>query len=191
MSHHTFVCRSWYLLFASLCYFIAQSYSWATEAPPLQPLEMKRRALEHLRDVLADYEREGLPGREQAEKKLGTQRTRRLLAALGSPQERLRAVHVAGSKGKGSVCAIVSSLLVASGYHRLGVFASPHGELSRYLNSERLRKNHLATLSLLKISLLYRHQCAISMSASALPASLFPSAALNAPFPRSRPPSAP
>lgn len=40
----------------------------------------------------------------------------RLLEALGSPQQQWPAVHVAGTKGKGSTVAMVSSILAASGY---------------------------------------------------------------------------
>lgn len=56
--------------------------------------------------------------------RFGTSRTRALLDALGSPDCGLRIVHVAGTNGKGSVCAMLSSVLVAAGY-RTGVFTSP------------------------------------------------------------------
>ncbi len=48
-----------------------------------------------------------------------------LLAALGNPQESLRIVHVAGSKGKGSTSAMLASILRRAG-HRTGLFTSPH-----------------------------------------------------------------
>jgi dihydrofolate synthase/folylpolyglutamate synthase len=48
-----------------------------------------------------------------------------MLAALGDPQARFRAVHVAGTNGKGSVCAIVERVLRAAGV-RTGLFTSPH-----------------------------------------------------------------
>lgn len=44
---------------------------------------------------------------------------------LGNPQEQFPVVHVAGSNGKGSVCAFISSVLKESGLH-VGMFASPH-----------------------------------------------------------------
>lgn len=56
--------------------------------------------------------------------RFGTGRTRALLDALGSPDCGLRIVHVAGTNGKGSVCAMLSSVLVAAGY-RTGTFTSP------------------------------------------------------------------
>ncbi|MFO0843393.1 MAG: folylpolyglutamate synthase/dihydrofolate synthase family protein [Gemmataceae bacterium] len=55
--------------------------------------------------------------------KLG--RMRALLARLGQPQKRLRVVHVAGSKGKGSTSAMLAAVLRESGY-RVGLFTSPH-----------------------------------------------------------------
>lgn len=50
-----------------------------------------------------------------------------LLSRLGSPQRAFRAVHVTGSKGKGSVAALVGAGLDASGA-RVGVYGSPHVE---------------------------------------------------------------
>lgn len=57
--------------------------------------------------------------------RLGLRRTEALLERLGRPQERYGIVHVAGSKGKGSVCAILDAILVAAGY-RTGRYTSPH-----------------------------------------------------------------
>ncbi|WP_448609212.1 bifunctional folylpolyglutamate synthase/dihydrofolate synthase [Geodermatophilus sp. URMC 60] len=55
----------------------------------------------------------------------GLTRPRALFGALGDPQDRFRAVHVAGTAGKGSVSAFVASLLRAHGF-RVGVHLSPH-----------------------------------------------------------------
>jgi dihydrofolate synthase / folylpolyglutamate synthase len=52
-------------------------------------------------------------------------RMRAVLRLLGDPHKRLRIVHVAGSKGKGSTSAILASVLGAAGY-RVGLFTSPH-----------------------------------------------------------------
>jgi dihydrofolate synthase / folylpolyglutamate synthase len=52
-------------------------------------------------------------------------RMRALLRLLGEPQERLRVVHIAGSKGKGSTAAMLASVLRHAGY-RTGLFTSPH-----------------------------------------------------------------
>ncbi|MEB3289356.1 MAG: folylpolyglutamate synthase/dihydrofolate synthase family protein [Leptolyngbya sp.] len=56
---------------------------------------------------------------------LGLERIQRLLTALGNPQRRVPILHVAGSNGKGSVCAYLSSVLKAAGY-RVGRYTSPH-----------------------------------------------------------------
>jgi dihydrofolate synthase / folylpolyglutamate synthase len=52
-------------------------------------------------------------------------RMRELLRRLGDPHRDLRIVHVAGSKGKGSVCAMLAAILQRAGY-RTGLFTSPH-----------------------------------------------------------------
>ena len=50
---------------------------------------------------------------------------REYLDALGSPDRGLPAVHIAGTNGKGSVCAFLTSVLAEAGY-RVGTFTSPH-----------------------------------------------------------------
>jgi dihydrofolate synthase/folylpolyglutamate synthase len=57
--------------------------------------------------------------------KLGLENTRSLLKSLGDPQQRLRFLHVAGTNGKGSVCAMLDSVLRAAGY-KVGLYTSPH-----------------------------------------------------------------
>jgi dihydrofolate synthase/folylpolyglutamate synthase len=52
-------------------------------------------------------------------------RMRRLLAGLGSPQERFRSVHLAGTKGKGSTAAMVHAMALEAGL-RAGLYTSPH-----------------------------------------------------------------
>ena len=56
---------------------------------------------------------------------LGLARIHRLLAALGNPERQVPTIHVAGTNGKGSVCAYLSSVLTAAGY-RTGCSTSPH-----------------------------------------------------------------
>ncbi len=56
--------------------------------------------------------------------KPGLDRINRLVDALGRPEQRFPAVHIAGTNGKGSVAAMVSAILRASGY-RVGRFTSP------------------------------------------------------------------
>lgn len=57
--------------------------------------------------------------------RLGLGRTRALLKALGDPQKQLKFVHVAGSNGKGSTCAMLESILRRAGY-RTGLYISPY-----------------------------------------------------------------
>src|SRR6266581_4122226 len=57
--------------------------------------------------------------------KFGLENTRKLAALAGNPQERLRFIHVAGTNGKGSTCAILESIYRATGL-RVGLFTSPH-----------------------------------------------------------------
>lgn len=54
----------------------------------------------------------------------GLDRTRTLCEKLGNPEKKLRFVHVAGTNGKGSFCAMLSSILSAAGY-RTGLYTSP------------------------------------------------------------------
>ncbi len=56
---------------------------------------------------------------------LGLSRSQTLLAALGSPHTSVPIVHVAGTNGKGSVCAYLSGVLSAAGY-KVGRYTSPH-----------------------------------------------------------------
>ncbi|MCY7323403.1 MAG: bifunctional folylpolyglutamate synthase/dihydrofolate synthase [Phormidesmis sp. CAN_BIN36] len=56
---------------------------------------------------------------------LGLEAIQHLLAELGNPHDRVPIIHVAGSNGKGSVCAYLSSVLTEAGY-RVGRYTSPH-----------------------------------------------------------------
>lgn len=66
----------------------------------------------------------------------GLERIRQLLKMLGDPQDSLRFVHVAGTNGKGSFCAMTASILSAAGY-TVGLFTSPY--VLRF--NERIRIN--------------------------------------------------
>ncbi|RLD45661.1 MAG: bifunctional folylpolyglutamate synthase/dihydrofolate synthase [Bacteroidetes bacterium] len=59
-----------------------------------------------------------------------------LLNALGNPQEKFKAIHVAGTNGKGSVCHLLASILQEAGY-KTGLYTSPHLKDFR----ERIRLN--------------------------------------------------
>lgn len=57
-------------------------------------------------------------------KKSNLERFKKLMIELGSPQKNLKAIHVAGTNGKGSVCTFISSVLSACSY-KTGLFLSP------------------------------------------------------------------
>src|SRR5437660_12925312 len=57
--------------------------------------------------------------------KLGLENTLRLAELAGNPQHKLRFIHVAGTNGKGSTCAMLESIYRAAGL-RVGLFTSPH-----------------------------------------------------------------
>lgn len=54
----------------------------------------------------------------------GLDRVKRLLSDMGNPQDSVKYIHVAGTNGKGSVCAVISSVLKSAGY-KTGLFISP------------------------------------------------------------------
>ena len=74
-------------------------------------------------NTLSDYERLRIVRYNSTNFDLDRMRT--LLRKLGNPHEHFRSVHVAGTKGKGSTCAMVASMLRACGY-KVGLYTSPH-----------------------------------------------------------------
>lgn len=68
---------------------------------------------------------------------LGLDRISKILEILGNPQENLKCIHVAGTNGKGSVCAILASILKYGGY-KVGLYTSPH--IFKY--TERIQINN-------------------------------------------------
>jgi len=66
-----------------------------------------------------------LEARQETRVELGLERMRAHLARLGDPQEQVPCFHVAGTNGKGSTCAMLDSVLRASG-RRTGLYISPH-----------------------------------------------------------------
>ncbi|PZU97696.1 MAG: bifunctional folylpolyglutamate synthase/dihydrofolate synthase [Pseudanabaena sp.] len=56
---------------------------------------------------------------------LGLDRIKQLIDALGNPHQQIPVIHIAGTNGKGSVCAFLLSILKAAGY-RVGRYTSPH-----------------------------------------------------------------
>src|SRR4051812_45540276 len=74
--------------------------------------------------TLADAERY-LLGLELFGMRFGLDRMRRLLTALGQPQERFPAIHVVGSNGKSSTTRMTAAILQRHGL-RTGAYLSPH-----------------------------------------------------------------
>lgn len=80
--------------------------------------------------------------------KPGLDRVRELCAALGDPQDSLKFIHVAGTNGKGSFCAMTESILRHAGY-KVGLFTSPYivefNERMR-INGENISNDELCEL---------------------------------------------
>ncbi|KAK6925947.1 Mur ligase, central [Dillenia turbinata] len=78
-------------------------------------------------DNLKNYEKSGVPKDAGTDSDDGFDlgRMRRLMQSLGNPQSKLKVVHIAGTKGKGSTAAFISNILRAQGYS-VGCYTSPH-----------------------------------------------------------------
>jgi len=87
------------------------------------PFKTCEEALNYLYHF-TDYERMVKP-RDRATSIFGLARMNQLLDFLGNPQRRLRAIHIAGTKGKGSTAAMVASILRSAGAS-VGLYTSPH-----------------------------------------------------------------
>lgn len=79
----------------------------------------------------------------------GLKRITELMRRLGDPQRNLKFIHVAGSNGKGSVCAMLSSVLIAAGY-KTGLCISPYIRVFNermQVNGEPIADDELAALA--------------------------------------------
>ncbi len=81
---------------------------------------------------------EYIHGVEWRGSKPGLSRTRELLQKLGNPQDELKFVHVAGTNGKGSTCAMIEGILRENGYN-VGLYTSPYV----YRFNERMKFNNI------------------------------------------------
>lgn len=88
--------------------------------------------------------------------KLGLENIRILLTRLGHPEARFPIVHVAGTNGKGSVCATLAEILQRAGY-RVGLYTSPH----LHTFGERIRVDGvpLAEPQIAALTWAVRHHC--------------------------------
>jgi len=90
--------------------------------PKQRSIRTYRAALEFL-NARTDYEKMVRVGYNHTNFNLS--RMLRILAALGNPHKKIKTVHVAGTKGKGSTCHMVAAMLQNAGY-RTGLYTSPH-----------------------------------------------------------------
>ncbi len=82
---------------------------------------------------------------------LGNDDLEKLLLKLGNPQDKLSFIHVAGTNGKGSVCAMTDSILRAAGY-KVGLYTSPFIEVFNErikVNGENIPDSDLARIATL------------------------------------------
>lgn len=66
-----------------------------------------------------------LHGADWRHAKIGLDRMKALMSALGDPQKKLRFIHIAGTNGKGSTCSMLRSILTEAGF-KTGLYISPH-----------------------------------------------------------------
>ncbi|WP_282941266.1 folylpolyglutamate synthase/dihydrofolate synthase family protein [Paenibacillus sp. RC67] len=80
--------------------------------------------------------------------KPGLNRMEKLMELLDNPERRLKFIHVAGTNGKGSVCAYLTEILKQSGYD-VGTFTSPY--IEKYTDRIRLNGENIADEDLLRV----------------------------------------
>lgn len=92
-------------------------------APGSHPAQSAYQKATRFLASLSDYERLRIV--RYNSDNFNLDRMRILLKRLGNPQDDFKSVHVAGTKGKGSTCAMCCSMLQATGY-KVGLYTSPH-----------------------------------------------------------------
>lgn len=78
----------------------------------------------------------------------GLKRTFRILELLGSPDKKIKLIHIAGTNGKGSTTAMITKILMGMGY-RVGMYTSPYIEVFEeriQINGENIPKEKLVCL---------------------------------------------
>ena len=88
-------------------------------------------------------------GRNRFGTKLGLQNITKLLELLGNPHKDMKIIHVAGTNGKGSTCAIIDSILKTAGF-KVGLYTSPYLEVFNErmrVNGENISDDDLARLT--------------------------------------------
>ena len=79
-----------------------------------------KSAINWLFEQLPQYQRKG-----GSAYKPGLERTQKLMAHLGHPEQKIKSIHIAGTNGKGSTAHMLASVLQSAGY-RVGLYTSPH-----------------------------------------------------------------
>lgn len=80
--------------------------------------------------------------------KLGLERTEKILEYLGNPHKKIKTIHIAGTNGKGSTTAMLTKILIESGY-KVGCYISPYieeFEERMQINNENIPKADLAEI---------------------------------------------
>ena len=88
---------------------------------------------------------------------LGLDNMRELLNRLRNPQDRLKFIHIAGTNGKGSVCAMTAEILKAAGY-KTGLFTSP--VISVYREQFRINGEMISEGEFVRYAEVVRYACA-------------------------------
>ncbi len=110
-----------------------------------KPFSSYSQAVAYLLDR-TDYEKEKPPRYNTATFSLA--RMEKLLSLLGNPHKKIRTVHIAGTKGKGSTATMLAKMLEANGY-KVGLYTSPHviSLLERIaVNSEMISEHKMLAL---------------------------------------------
>lgn len=72
---------------------------------------------------------------------LGLDRISKLLNLIDNPQDKIKTIHIAGTNGKGSVCAMLNNILINAGYN-VGLYTSPH--LINYTERIKINNNEIS-----------------------------------------------
>ncbi|WP_129627020.1 bifunctional folylpolyglutamate synthase/dihydrofolate synthase [Candidatus Oscillochloris fontis] len=110
------------------------------------PIQTYQDALDYIYNFIDPLRK---PATSIAEAELNLDRMRTLLHALGDPQQRLATIVVAGTKGKGSSCAILEAILRSAGL-RVGLWTSPH--LSSYRERIQINREMITQADLIRLT---------------------------------------
>jgi dihydrofolate synthase/folylpolyglutamate synthase len=78
----------------------------------------------------------------------GLERTEKLLELLGSPHKKIKAIHIAGTNGKGSTTSMITSILMETGY-KIGMYTSPY--IEEFEERIQINKNNIPKSDLAKV----------------------------------------